>query len=49
MEEDLHEEDQNMNEPEAKRFTDKDLVRVLSILFVFALYLYIFLKILFLE
>jgi hypothetical protein len=48
-EEDLYDEEHNVEEPEPKRFTDKDLVRIVSILFVFALYSYIFLKILLLE
>jgi hypothetical protein len=49
IEEELNDEDQQEDEPEVKRFTDKDLVRVMSILFVFAIYFFIFLKILVLE
>lgn len=36
-------------EPEPKRFTDKELVKGIVILFVFAIYFFIFLKILFLD
>lgn len=44
------ENDNQHNEPEQhKSFTDKDLVRILSILFVFAVYFFIFLKILVLH
>jgi hypothetical protein len=49
IEEELNDEEQQEDEPEVKRFTDKDLVRVMSILFVFAIYFFIFLKILVLE
>jgi len=41
-------DDQN-NEPDYKPFTDKELVRVVSILFVLAVYFVIFLKILVLH
>jgi hypothetical protein len=41
--------DEGVNEPQVKRFTDTDLVRWLSILFVFGVYFYIFLKIMILS
>ncbi len=43
------EENNEMNEPEHKPFTDKELVRVVAIVFVLAIYLIIFLKILILQ
>lgn len=49
IEDDLSEETQREDEPEVKRFTGTDLVRWMTILFVFAVYFYIFLKIMFLS
>jgi len=43
------ENDNQHNEPEHKGFSHRDLVRILSILFVFAVYFFIFLKILVLH
>jgi hypothetical protein len=40
--------DQN-NDPDYKPFTDKELVKVISIVFVFAVYFFIFLKIILLK
>ena len=48
VDEDFNDEPQQ-DEPEVKRFTDTDLVRWMAILFVFAVYFYIFLKIMFLS
>lgn len=48
-ENDLENDRQIEEEPEVKRFTDTDLVRVIGILFVFVVYFFIFLKILVLS
>jgi hypothetical protein len=48
IEEDFSEEVEQ-NEPEVKRFTHSDLIRWVSILFVFVVYFYIFLKIMLLS
>ena len=42
-------EEQQMEEPEVKSFTDSDLFRIVGILFVFAVYFFIFLKIMVLS
>jgi hypothetical protein len=47
-EEDLNDEQQT-DEPEVKRFTEVDLIRVMAILFVFVVYFYMFLKIVLLD
>lgn len=47
-EEDL-EEEQPIEEPEVKTFTETDLIRWISYLFVFGVYVYIFLKIVILS
>ena len=41
--------DNEVGGPEVKKFTDTDLVRWMSILFVFAVYFFIFLKIMVLS
>jgi hypothetical protein len=42
-------EEQQVEEPEVKKFTDTDLIKWISILFVFGVYVYIFLKIIVLS
>lgn len=46
---DEDQDEQQGHEPEVRRFTETDLIRWLSILFVLTVYVYIFLKILFLP
>lgn len=45
----MHEEENQNEEPEYKSFTMKGLNRALAILFVFAIYFLIFLKVLFIK
>lgn len=42
-------ENENNEQPDYKPFTDKELVKVMTILFVLAIYMFIFMKILFLN
>jgi|GEM_PF-6461369 len=48
IEEDLNDEQQT-EEPVVRKFTETDLIRWVSILFVFGVYFYMFLKILVLS
>jgi len=45
----MSESDNEFREPEFKPFTDKELVKIMAIGFVFAVYFFIFLKIMFLS
>lgn len=42
-------DEHNWNEPNPPKFTDKELVKWITILFVAIIYIYIFLKIMFLD
>lgn len=42
-------DDQNWKEPNQPRFTDKELVKFMTILFAAVVYAYMFLKIMFLK
>jgi hypothetical protein len=48
-EEEKDNENENNEQQDYKPFTDRELVKVMTILFVLAIYLFIFMKILFLN